>query len=164
MTIKNNALKLAAIAVFLAGFAISSVRGASAETTVHKSAGQKVYVPVYSHIYSGNTEYPFYLAATVSIRNTDPNRSITILTVDYYDSDGKLLVNYLNAPLNLGKMASVRYVVKESDKGGGSGANFIVQWKADEKVNPPIIEAIMIGTQRQQGLSFSSRGQVIEEK
>jgi len=163
MFLKNRCLNRVLIIFFIAG-AIWLSREASAGSMVFKSKGQKVYVPVYSHIYSGDKEYPFYLAATVSIRNTDPDRSITILTVDYYDSNGKLLDNYLKAPLILAKMASVRYVVKESDKKGGSGANFIVQWESDENVNPPIIESIMIGTQRQQGLSFSSRGQVIEEK
>ena len=28
-------------------------------------------------------------------------------------------------------------------------------------VNPPIVETVMIGTQSQQGISFTSRGQVI---
>lgn len=55
-------------------------------------------------------------------------------------------------------MASTRYVVKESDSRGGPGASFIVNWKADHSVNPPIIESVMIGTQGQQGLSFTSRG------
>ena len=38
---------------------------ALAETPQFK--GQTVYVPVYSHIYSGDRELPFYLAATLSI-------------------------------------------------------------------------------------------------
>ena len=162
MVSKNVFFGLVAVILSASWATVLSPIAATA-VEIFKSRGQKVYVPVYSHIYSGDKEYPFYLAATVSIRNTDPNHSITIVTVDYHDSDGKLVANYLKTPLVLGKMASVRYVVKESDKKGGSGANFIVEWQSDEKVNPPIIESIMIGTQSQQGLSFSSRGQVIEE-
>ena len=50
------------------------------------SNGQTIYVPAYSHIYSGNRETPFLLTATVSIRNTDPKHQITITLVDYYET------------------------------------------------------------------------------
>jgi Mg/Co/Ni transporter MgtE len=55
------------------------------------------------------------------------------------------------------------YQIKESDKAGGSGANFIVGWEAETYANIPIIESVMIGTKGQQGISFLSRGQVIKE-
>lgn len=127
------------------------------------SKGQTIYVSVYSHIYSGDREHPFYLTATLSIRNTDPKKEIAILSVDYYDSGGKLLKQYLEKPVHLKPLASTRYVIKESDKSGGSGANFIVKWSAPEMVNAPIIESIMIGTKTQQGISFISRGRVIRD-
>jgi len=124
--------------------------------------GQTVYVPVYSHIYAGDSEHPIYLAATISVRNTDPGQAITISTADYYDSDGMLLKNYLERPITLKALSSARYVIKESDKVGGSGANFIVVWHADQPVNPPLIEAVMISTRSGLGISFNSRGQVIK--
>jgi len=127
------------------------------------STGQTIYVPVYSHIYSGDREHPFYLAATLSIRNTNLKHAIAILAVDYYDSKGKLLKSYLEKPINLDPLSATRYVIKESDKSGGSGANFIVKWKSDVKVNAPIIQSIMIGTKTQQGISFISGGRVIQE-
>jgi hypothetical protein len=135
---------------------------ADAQEPAILSKGQTVYVPVYSHIYTGNRERPFNLAVTLSIRNTDPATKITIEAVDYYDSAGKLIKRYLENPTPLNQMASIRYVVKEQDKSGGSGANFIVKWKAVQKVNAPIIEAVMIGAQSQQGISFTSRGQVLK--
>jgi hypothetical protein len=125
--------------------------------------GQTIYVPAYSHIYYGDTEQPFYLTVTLSIRNTDPDLPITIDSVEYYDTDGKLIKRYTENAVKLGAMASTRYVVKESDKTGGSGANFIVRWKSDAKVTEPITESIMISTQTQQGVSFTSRGQAIRE-
>ena len=127
-----------------------------------RSTGQVVYTPIYSHIYSGDRGQPLLLAATLSIRNTDPSHPITILKVEYYDSAGKLLQRYLESPVTLAPVQSTRYLVKYSDKAGGSGANFYVTWKADLPVNPPIIESIMIGTQNQLGISFVSRGQVVE--
>jgi len=135
--------------------------GGASEAVI--STGQTVYVPVYSHIYSGDREHPFYLAATLSIRNTDLKHTIKIFTVDYYDSKGKLLKSYLENPIDLNPLSATRYVIKESDKSGGSGANFIVKWKSAAKVNAPIIESIMIGTKTQQGISFISRGRVIQE-
>jgi hypothetical protein len=125
------------------------------------SDGQTIYVPAYSHIYGGDRERPFLLAVTLSVRNTDPYHAIRITAVDYYETGGTLLKNYLSAPQTLKPLESVRYVVPEKDKAGGSGANFLVVWQSDRPVNPPIVEAIMIGTQSQQGLSFTSRGQVI---
>jgi hypothetical protein len=125
------------------------------------SSGQTVYVPVYSHIYSGDREHPFLLAVTLSIRNTDPKHAITVMAVDYYDSKGKKLRSYLKEPIKLDPLASTRYVIKESDKSGGSGANFIVEWRSESQVNAPVIESVMIGTKTQQGISFISPGRVI---
>lgn len=131
---------------------------------VHLTMGQSVYVSVYSHIYSGIKARPFDLVAILSIRNTDINQSVTIVSVKYYDTEGRLLREYLDGPLQLNALASTRYIIKEDDKSGGSGANFIVKWKSIKKVTPPIIEAVMIGTHSGQGISFVSRGQVIGEK
>jgi hypothetical protein len=127
------------------------------------SAGQTVYVPIYSHIYSGVKGRPFDLAATLSIRNTNLKHPITVLAVKYYDSDGKLVKDYLKEPTQLNALVSTRYIITEGDKTGGSGANFIVVWTSERNVNPPIIEAVMIGTHSGQGISFLSRGQVIRE-
>lgn len=122
------------------------------------SLGQSVYVPAYSHIYSGSVERAFYLAVTLSIRNIDPIRPITVTQVDYFETQGQLLKKQIDKPIILKPLESLRYVIPESDKSGGSGANFIVKWESDTAVNPPIIESIMIGTQGQQGISFTSRG------
>ncbi len=46
------------------------------------SRGQTVYVPVYSHIYYGDRDnHVMLLAATLSIRNIDLAKTITILSV-----------------------------------------------------------------------------------
>ena len=136
--------------------------GAWGQTETTLSKGQAVYVPVYAQIYHGFKERPFDLTVTVSIRNTDPNNAITVLSADHYDSNAKLVRKYVEKPVQLNAMASTRYIIKQSDKIVGSGASFIVKWKADHSVNPPIIESVMIGTEGQQGLSFTSRGQVIK--
>ncbi len=132
-----------------------------AEGKKELSNGQNIYVPAYSHIYIGNHEMPFLLTITLSIRNTDTKNPIKITVVDYYQTQGKRLEKYLENPLILNPLGSLRYIIPEKDKTGGSGANFIVEWKSDKYVNPPIVETIMIGTHGQQGISFTSRGQEI---
>ena len=149
------------VAALLAFILLATLTTASAAAEPAKSIGQTLYVPVYSHIYSGDRERPLYLAVTISIRNTDPNQSIQLTAIDYFDSEGKLLRRYLEKPVSLAPMASTRYIVGESDKAGGSGANFIVRWESAEPVSPPITEGIMISTASQLGISFTSRGQVI---
>ena len=134
-----------------------------ADNNLDLSKGQTLYVPIYTHIYSGLKGRPFDLAATLSIRNTDPAHPINLVSVKYYDTDGKLLKDYVSEPVRLNALVSTRYVIKEAEIGGGSGANFIVTWESEKRVNPPIIEAIMIGTKSGQGISFLSRGKVIAD-
>ncbi|OQY50789.1 MAG: hypothetical protein B6230_05795 [Desulfobacteraceae bacterium 4572_89] len=125
------------------------------------SKGQTLYVPAYSHIYIGHKASPYLLTITLSIRNIDSESSLLLTAVDYYGTEGKLIRQYLTAPVTIPPMASTRYVVPAPDKTGGSGANFIVKWTAMKKINAPIVESIMIGTRSQQGISFTSRGQEI---
>lgn len=134
-----------------------------AEGDVRLSKGQTVYVPIYSHIYAGDKEHPLNLSATLSLRNTDLSHAISILSVDYYDSGGQLIKRYLEKPIQLNAMASTRYVIKESDKSGGSGASFVVKWRSDQNVSVPVMESVMITTRSMLGLSFTSRGRVIKE-
>lgn len=119
--------------------------------------GQTLYVPVYTHIYHGPKAQTFNLTCTLSLRNTDIVRSIQVVAVDYYDSDGKKLRHFVNKPIVIGPLATREYILDVGEQKGGSGANFIVVWRSDEPVNPPIAEAIMIGTQGNQGVSFTSR-------
>jgi Protein of unknown function (DUF3124) len=140
---------------------LSPLYSYAADNEAGRSQGQLVYVPAYSHIYSGNREQPFLLTVTLSIRNIDPKNQIKIISIDYYETQGKLLKKYIDKPIVLNPLATSRYIVPQKDKSGGSGANFLVEWQSDKNVNPPIIESIMISTQMQRGISFTSRGQEI---
>lgn len=137
------------------------LNSASAADVVSLSKGQTLYVPAYSHIYAGNRELEILVTVTLSIRNTDPKHGITITTADYYGTKGELIKKHLDRAVVLGPFESTRYVIPQKDKSGGSGANFLVEWKSEQAVNPPIVESIMIGAEGQQGISFTSRGQVI---
>lgn len=138
--------------------------GAIAASLPIQSKGQTVFVPVYSHIYSGNAERPFYLAVTLSIRNPNLGQSITITSVEYYSSIGKRLKIYVDEPVRLDPLSAMRYVISESDKAGGSGASFVVNWESSKAVTAPLIETVMISTRSKQGISFTSRGVVVAER
>ena len=143
---------------FLIFFSYTCARGASENNL---SNGQTVYVSVYSHIFYGDRSKTFNLAAMLSIRNTDRNYPLTIVSAPYYDSGGSLVREYVKDPIRLAPMASTYIYVKESDTTGGSGANFIVQWKADHMINEPVIESLMTGLASGQGISFICSGRVI---
>ncbi|HEY9769068.1 MAG TPA: DUF3124 domain-containing protein [Coleofasciculaceae cyanobacterium] len=126
--------------------------------------GQTIYVPVYSHIYHDDRQRILDLAATLSIRNTDLTNSIIVTSVRYYDSNGKLIKQYLEQPVQLEALASYDFFVNRTDTNGGLGANFIVEWVAQTEVYEPIVEAVMIATEFQQGVSFVSPGKVIKSQ
>ncbi len=150
--------------VLLLAFMANPVTADSSLAVSGFSKGQTLYVPAYSHIYIGHKATPYMLTVTLSIRNIDPDLPFTLEAVDYHGTEGKLLKHYLDKPMTIAPMATARYVVPAPDKSGGSGANFIVKWSSVTPINPPIVEAIMIGTQSQQGISFTSRGQEILKK
>lgn len=127
------------------------------------SMGQVVYIPVYSHVYTGDNQREFQLTATITVRNTDLRTPITIASADYYNSAGKLIKQYAKSPVTVFPLSSVKFVINESDTLGGSGAGLVITWKSKLGVNPPLAEAVMIGAKSQQGISFSSRGIVVKE-
>ncbi|MGE0129759.1 MAG: DUF3124 domain-containing protein [Blastocatellales bacterium] len=136
----------------------------SKEENENQIVGQTVYVPVYSHIYIRDKSRVINLAATLSIRNTDAQNPIRINSARYYDTNGALLREYVKAPLRLAPMASTDFVVEQDDTSGGAGANFIVEWSAGIEVTAPVVEAVMISTASQQGISFVSAGRVIKDR
>ncbi|WP_412062760.1 DUF3124 domain-containing protein [Rubrivirga sp. IMCC45206] len=122
---------------------------------------ETVYVPAYSHIYSQDGSRKIDLSATLSIRNTDPDRAIRVRAVRYVDSDGRLVRTYGDDVMVLPPLASRAFVVEERDLTGGVGASFLVDWEAGAAVSAPIIEAVMISTAGAQGISFVTRGTTV---
>lgn len=134
-----------------------------ASSRVDSSMGQTIYVPVYSHIYQQNEKATFNLTATLSFRNADLKESLTLAKVLYYDSQGNLVKSFLDSAKTIKPLASTSFVIGEDDLRGGVGANFIVRWNAENALFPPVVEAVMISTSQQQGISFVSIGRVIED-
>ncbi len=125
--------------------------------------GQTIYVPVYSHIYADGGK-PHLLETTLSIRNLDPNRAISVQSVKYFDTKGALVKEYLSGELTLAALATTEFLVERRDIRGGSGANFVVVWNAEEPVYEPLIEAVMVGFADGKSISFTSPGRALVER
>lgn len=80
----------------------------------------------------------------------------------YYDLKGRLLRKYNMEKILLQPLETRNFVIEEKDK-SGAGANFIVEWISEFEVNSPIIEAVMISTRNNVGISFNSTGRVIKK-
>jgi hypothetical protein len=128
----------------LAACAVATSAIAADELT----AGQTLYLPVYSKIWHGDRviegKYPIdrLVSALISIRNTSLKTPIKVTSARYYSTEGKLLKEYLPKPAVIGAMGTLELFVERKESEGGSGANFIIQWEAAAPTNPPLVEAV----------------------
>jgi Protein of unknown function (DUF3124) len=111
------------------------------------SIGQTLYLPVYSQIWHGDSvidgkPMQHLVSALISIRNTSLKTPIQIFSARYYNTEGKLLKEYIAKPLVIGTLGTAELYVERKESEGGSGANFIIQWNSTVATNPPIVEAV----------------------
>jgi hypothetical protein len=135
--------RLLAVGVFALFFALTA--GAADERPLTR--GQTLYLPIYSHMLYGNLgrsgkSSNLLLSALVSIRNTDTKRPLRILSARYFDTNGRLLADRVSTPVTLPPLGTMELFVELNDATGGSGANFIIKWDAEQAINPPLVEAL----------------------
>lgn len=118
----------------------------------------KTFLSVYSQIYSRSEHKTHDLTVTVSMRNPNPTDTIYIEKAEYFDNHGVSVRTYFDKPIYLAPMETAEIIIDERDKTGGTGANFLFNWKIKDTSTNPLFEAIMISTSGQQGLSFTTRG------
>lgn len=139
---------------------------ASAQTAPGRSLGQLLYLPIYSHIWHGDTDnkgqpMKALVSVSVSIRNTDPAKSIRVDSAQYYDTDGKKLREYLSSPKTIGPMGTYEIFVPRSDDSGGSGANFVISWKSDTPASQPIVEGFHANLPVGRSIAFTTSARPI---
>jgi hypothetical protein len=125
--------------------------------------GQTVFVPAYAEIFYGSADETLALTTTLAIHNSDPENAIVVSSIRYYDTDGTLVRDYVEAPIRLKPMATTAIVVEAQAGNGGWGTNFLVEWGAETPVFEPVIEAVMTSRQGTEGVSFISEGRVLTE-
>lgn len=133
----------------------------SSSASLPRWLGETIYVPAYSRILKsiGHQEP---LASNLVIHNTDAQVAIRVTRVEFHDQAGQLLREYLEDPVTLEPFASASFLDELRNKDGGVGANFIVEWTAKAPAISPLAETVMVGGDGTQGISFTSRGYVIE--
>ena len=130
---------------------ILATMGASTSTVAQEVRAlvkaQTLYLPIYSHMLYGNrgrngNVSSVMLSALVSIRNTDSKRPLRILSARYFDTHGKLLGERVPSAVVLPPLGTLELFVELNDASGGSGANFIIKWEAEQPINPPLVESL----------------------
>lgn len=143
---------------------------AAAQAIPPLSTGQSLYLPIYSHLYHGDvnprTGKPSetLVSTHVSIRNTDPAAGLKIVSARYYNTDGKLLREFLPKPQAIPPLGTYELYVPRSDSSGGSGANFIIDWIADKPTNPPLVEALHADIREARTLLFVTTARPIQTR
>jgi hypothetical protein len=127
------------------------------------STGQTLYVPCSSHTYHGPKTRQVDLTVTLVVRNADIKSPITLNSIDYYGTNGKLLRRYLARPTVIEPLSAQEFMVEQNDTVGGAGASFLLRWRAAKAVNEPVVEAVMIGSSSGLGISFVSHGVAVKE-
>ena len=156
---KNIAKALLLIMVMIMG--LSLVTGLEAGE-VKLVKGQTLYLPCSTSYMAG--DYSFDVKATLFIHNTDPDHSINIVKIDFYNTSGKLAEKYLEQPLILNPAAGTYIrVINPLTGQEGAVAHFIVQWQAETKVNEPIIRGLMLGSTGTRGYTFETRPRIVQE-
>ncbi|TYB76428.1 DUF3124 domain-containing protein [Bizionia myxarmorum] len=122
----------------------------------------KTYLSIYSQIYSMSQHKTHNLTAMASMRNTSDTDTIFVTSAKYYDAQGKLIRTYFDKSIYLAPMETTEVIIEELDIEGGTGSNFIFEWKKAENTSEPLFEGIMNSTLGQQGLSFSTTGKRIK--
>lgn len=135
--------------------------------TVNQALGDSLsrgetYLSVYSSIYSFTEHRTHELTATVSMRNTNRSDSIYIDKAEYFNTKGESIRVYFNKTIFIRPMETVEIVIDEIDKEGGTGANFLFEWRVPTGAHEPLFEGVMISTSGQQGLSFTTQGKRVE--
>ncbi len=123
------------------------------------SVSGSVYVPLYSSLYVGGHRSLKNLSATLSLRNTSADQALVVISVTYFDANGKAVVKLLDAPHVLAPMATTKFYADQSSTRGGPVATVIVRWGAENSINPPLIEAVILGNYGAKSISFVSRGE-----
>lgn len=122
----------------------------------------KSYLSVYSQIHSLTEHKTHNLTSTISMRNTSESDTIYLLRAEYFDTHGKSVRKYFDFPIYLAPMETSEIIIEELDVSGGTGSNFIFEWKIPKNTPEPIFEGIMNSTVGQQGLSFTTQGKRIQ--
>ena len=120
------------------------------------------YVPVYSSVSISQGKVRADFSVTLSIHNASETRPLVLRRIAYFDTNGKMVENYLKAPVALKPFSTVEVLVPTTDVRGGTGANFVVDWAATGEIAEPVVEALMFGGLGSGHYAFISQGRPLK--
>ncbi len=120
------------------------------------------YVPAYSSISMSQGKLRADFSVTLSIHNASETRPLVLRRVAYFDTGGKMVENYLKAPMALKPFSTIEVFVPTTDVRGGTGANFVVDWAATGEIAEPVVEALMVGGLGSGHYAFISQGRPVK--
>ena len=120
------------------------------------------YVPAYSSVSMSQSKLRADFSVTLSIHNTSETRPLVLRRVAYFDTGGKMVENFLKAPVALKPFAAIEVFIAAADVRGGTGANFVVDWAAAGEITEPVIEALMVGGLGSGHYAFISQGRPLK--
>lgn len=118
-----------------------------AQSPGDRTLSQTLYLPIYSHLWHGDLDgrgqpQKTLVSVLVSIRNTDPGKTIRVTSAQYFDTAGKRIKEYVPSPVSIGPMGTYEIFVPRADDTGGSGANFVIAWRADSRASTPVVHGV----------------------
>jgi hypothetical protein len=100
--------------------------------------------------------------ATLLAEPCIPMRSLCADEV--HDTDGNLSQKKLDRVIELKPLQTIEFLIERTDVTGGSGTNFIVEWRAGNRsVHRPLIEAVMVGRSGTNAISFVRKSEPLPE-
>jgi hypothetical protein len=130
------------------------------------STGGTIFVPAYRSFYQiyGNTRDSYALTSTFFLFNIDPKLAIEVISIDFYDSSGKLLKNLIEAPILVKPKNSKEITIQPRTQPDEDCPSYLmIRWKSNQPANIPLVEVLMVGQVMNRGISFSTRGCEIKE-
>lgn len=122
----------------------------------------RTFLSIYSQIYLRSENDQSDLTATVSLHNPNVDEQIYFDKAVYYNTHGEAIRTYFDNTIYINPLETVQIVIDGIDQEGGTGANFIFDWKIKPETDEPIIEAIMISSNNNLGVSFVTTGKKLK--
>jgi hypothetical protein len=117
----------------------------------------KSYLSVYSQIYGFTENQKNSVTATVSMRNVSEADTVYILNAVFYNTEGTKIRSYFEFPISIVPMETIQIIIPHEDNEGGTGSNFLFEWKTPADCPEPLFEGVMCSMQGTQGFSFATQ-------
>ena len=112
-------------------------------------------------MYSYTQHRRINLTGIVNISNVSEADTIYLTRTAYYNTHGEKLRTYFDYPVYVLPMETLVIVVDEKDIAGGTGSNFMIDWKAPKNCPEPLFEGLMNSMQGNLGIAFTTQSRRI---